>query len=118
MNGGSYVVCLAHEQHVEWAAREEPTRPMYIDAEDPNRSSWARYVNHADGSDSLSCNCELRTAAEPEPRAWLVATRDIASGEELHFDYGPRYGMRRSDFFASHEFDCCGKVCIFGVQRG
>ena len=69
MNGGSYVVCVAHEQHVEWAAREEPERPMYIDAEDPTRSSWARYINHADSGDSASCNCELRVVAEPEALA-------------------------------------------------
>ena len=117
MNGGSYVVCVAHEQHVEWAAREEPERPMYIDAEDPTRSSWARYINHADSGDSTSCNCVLRVAAEPEARAWLVAKRDIPPGDELMFDYGPRYCMQRSDYYASREFECCGRVCIVGVQR-
>lgn len=115
-NGGSYVVCLAERRLVEWSAKEQPDRPMYIDAEDADRSSWCRYINHADGSDGDRCNCELRVAAEPQPRAWLVARREIQPGEEVQFDYGPRYNMPRSELYASHQLNCCGLVCILGVH--
>ena len=86
MNGGSYVVCLAHEQHVEWAAREEPLRPMYIDAEDPTRSSWCRFINHAH-YETPACNLSPRTDARV-PRVWFVARRPIKAGEEVCFSYG------------------------------
>ena len=67
----------------------------YIDAEDPNRSSWARYINHAP-TGTRECNLACMMDA-PRGRVWFVATRDIAPGEELHFDYRGdqnRWGMR------------------------
>ena len=78
-NGGTYVVQLASQLLVDWAAREDPSMIMYIDAEDADRSSWCRYINHADSSEG-ECNLVLRVAATPEPRAWLIAARDIAPG--------------------------------------
>ena len=117
-NGGAYVVCLASRRLSEMASAEEPeTCVMYVDAEDPNRSNWCRFVNHADGGDP-ACNLSLHTAAAPEPRAWLEACRDIRAGEELNFDYGPRYDIPRSSFFSSRlrECSCCGWVCILGLD--
>ena len=57
----------------------------YIDGEDDDRSSWCRYINHAD-ADSSACNCEARVDA-PARRVWFEARRDIEVGEELCFCY-------------------------------
>ena len=67
--------------------REEADRPVYIDAEDADRSTWCRYINSA-SSHSHECNLCLRTDGYL-CRAFLEATRDIEVGEELCFDYGP-----------------------------
>ena len=84
-------------------------------AEDPERSSWCRYVNHAESHDD-ACNLVLRVAATPRPLAWLTATRSIAVGEELAFDYGPRYGMPRSDVLKAWNCSVCGIACVLGVD--
>ena len=64
-------------------------RPVYVDAEDPHRSSWCRFINHAH-YDSPACNLEPRT----DPRrvlVWFEARRAIEAGEELGFSYGKAF---------------------------
>jgi len=101
---------------VDLAAGEEPERvALYIDAEDPDRSSWTRYVNHAETADSC-CNLKLQTAAAPVACAWLVASREIEPGEELHFDYGPCYSLPRSDVMDAWHCECAGHVCLLGCE--
>ena len=94
-NGGSYVVALASAPGIGMAMAEGPEDVfVYIDAEDPNRSSWCRYINHAE-SNERECNLILQTSADQDaPGTWLIARRDIWVGEELLFDYGPRYSCR------------------------
>ena len=115
-NGGAYAVVLASRRCTEAVAREEgSSRACYVDAEDPDRSSWCRYINHADSGEA-ACNLRMHTAIEPAALAWLTASRSIAPGEELHFDYGPRYGMPRSDYLRSLSCGGCGVECVFGLQ--
>ena len=63
--------------------------PVYgVDAEDPCRSGWCRYLNHApSGSDA--CNVESRVDAAGA--IWFVVSHPagIEPGVELCFDYGP-----------------------------
>ena len=115
-NGGAYVVCLVGSPElVGWASRDDPSAPLYIDGEDDERSSWCRFINHV-GSAEAACNLQLCVAAAPRPLAWLVATRDIAVGEELAFDYGPRYGLPRSDVLKALTCSVCGVACVLGVE--
>ena len=63
--------------------------PVYcIDAEDPNRSSWCRYFNHAKDS-TVACNVDAQISAHGD--IWFVTNQGIAAGTELCFDYGPWY---------------------------
>ena len=114
-NGGSYVVALASAPGIGMAMAEGPEDVfVYIDAEDPNRSSWCRYINHAEANER-ECNLILQTSADQDaPGAWLIARRDIWVGEELLFDYGPRYELPRSDMFSSYNCEACGYACICG----
>ena len=74
---GSYIMAL--NDHV------------FLDAEDPERSNWTRYCNHS----SKRANLEIaRGGADSAERVDFVALRDIRSGEELLFDYGPQYWRR------------------------
>jgi len=119
-NGGSYVVCLASRMLVDLAAGEEPERvALYIDAEDPDRSSWTRYVNHAETADSC-CNLKLQTAAAPVACAWLVASREIEPGEELHFDCVSRTArsLRSPTDRASCWFRVVSGSCRFALPCG
>ena len=63
---------------------------LYVDAEDPKHANWCRFINH-----SADANLRVKSLAfsgiTGEPRVWFVATRDIAPGEELCFDYGEDY---------------------------
>ena len=59
---------------------------LYIDAGDEQASGRARYLNHSSRRPNLSVETDLL-----HNRVWFRASRDIASGEELCFDYGPRY---------------------------
>jgi hypothetical protein len=61
-------------------------RVAFIDAEDPERSSWARYINAA-RMGTQGCNLSRRVNAH-QGLVWFVAIRDIAAGEELHYEYG------------------------------
>jgi hypothetical protein len=61
-----------------------------IIADDPQRSSFVRYVNHS----VRKANTEAVDPWEEDSwlgTAYLQTTREIAPGEELLFDYGPDY---------------------------
>jgi hypothetical protein len=79
-NNGSYTFELL-PTHASYPSE----RVAYLDAEDPNLSSWCRYINHAQ-SGSRQCNCVKRIDAL-RARVWFETSRDVACGEELHFDY-------------------------------
>ena len=72
-----------------------PRHAAYIDGEDPNRSSWGRFVNHCSefsksGVVGTGCNLEPRIDGARK-LVWFEAKRDIAPGEEICFDYGASY---------------------------
>jgi len=89
-NGGSYVFdtlkTAATRPGVKPIGLEE--RPVFIDGEDPSRSSWCRFINHAHYGSS-ACNLSPRSdpsgAKAGQPLVWFVARRDIQPGEELCF---------------------------------
>ena len=58
----------------------------------------ARLINH-----SCEANCE---SSNIRGRIWIVATRDIAKGEELTFDYG--FGMEN---WREHPCRCGTRKC-------
>lgn len=61
----------------------------FVDAEDPDKSNWCRYINH-----SRQPNVALKTlpkGIDGNPRAWLVVLCDVEAGSELVFDYGDEY---------------------------
>ena len=89
-NGSAYCFSLfAEELKAALGSAMLPKHVAYIDGEDPNLSSWCRYVNHApDGS--VTCNLVPRVNAL-SCLVWLEATRDIEAGEELAFSYGDVY---------------------------
>ena len=89
-NGSAYCFSLFPEALKDaLGSTTLPRRIAYIDCEDPNRSTWCRYVNHAPAGDP-ACNAIPR--CDPvSALVWLEATRDIEPGEELHFDYGDVY---------------------------
>ena len=63
--------------------------------------SWnpARRINHSCGP-----NCETQNV---RGRIWIVASRDIAPGEELNFDYGFGYSE-----WQNHPCQCGAKECV------
>jgi len=66
-----------------------PQLYAYIDGEDPDRSSWCRYINHAKPSTEV---CNLVSKVDGlRGLVWFEASRDIAKGDELGFDYGENY---------------------------
>lgn len=82
---GNYLFAIADKPG------KEPN--AFIDAEDPWKSNWARFINHAPES---KYQCNLRCRSLPcdmygNPRVWFVAIRDIEVGEELLYDYGDEY---------------------------
>ena len=79
-NGGAYVFGF-FPPGMELPA----ARLAFIDAEDHNLSSWTRFINSAPAA-SPSCNLSCKVNAH-RAHVWFVAIRDIAMGEELHFDY-------------------------------
>ena len=85
-NGGAYVFKLPHD------CRDlVDGKPVYcIDAEDPTRSNWCRFINHAPGDDPENCNVAVHL--DEHGNVWFVVSADcIHRGSELRFDYGPRY---------------------------
>ena len=85
---------------------------IYIDGEDIERSSWCRYLNHASVEDDEKngwnrCNAESRNIPQTwngdtliPPKMFFVASRDIAIGEEIYFDYGEYYWEGYEDMIA------------------
>jgi len=66
-----------------------PRRAAYIDGEDPNLSSWCRYLNHCPPQQP---GCNLRSRVDGfRNLVWFEALRDVQPGEELCFDYGLSY---------------------------
>ena len=84
-NGGAYVFKLPPECR-DRVGRE----PVYcIDAEDPNRSSWCRFINHAPSDDREHCNVKVHV--DQLANVFVVSAQQIRRGSELRFDYGPTY---------------------------
>jgi len=79
---GSYVFLLPQSSHC--LVRGEPV--YCIDAEDPNRSSWCRFMNHA-RSGSPASNVDQQISREGD--IWFVTNSVVEAGTELCFDYGP-----------------------------
>jgi hypothetical protein len=77
---------------LEECERTWPQLHCYIDCEDEATASWCRFINHK-SEHSPGCNLSLRTDCLAGI-AWFEASRDISAGEELAFDYGPRYASK------------------------
>ena len=86
-NGGSYIFAtLLAACEPEALPAGMGRRPIYVDAEDPTRSSWCRFINHAH-YETPQCNLEPRS--DPlRALVWFEARRAIRAGEELAFSYG------------------------------
>ena len=69
-------------------AADSNGNPAYIDARDPTRSNWLRYVQCPGPNESP--NCELRAGGKGEEPS-LISLRPIQPQEELLWDYGPSY---------------------------
>ena len=73
-----------------------------LDAESPERSSWARYINHSRRRQNVghvfvslppwvqSLLAPLNVPTDPYA-VWFEAKRDMTAGEELLVDYGTSY---------------------------
>ena len=95
-NGSSYCFNLLPEEVcAALGSAFLPRHAAYIDGEDPNRSSWGRFVNHCSefsksGVVGTGCNLEPRIDGAHK-LVWFEAKRDIEPGEEICFDYGASY---------------------------
>lgn len=72
---------------------------LYVDAEDPDMSSWCRFINH-DARPNLALKV-LPKGLDGKPRVWFTAKRSVAEGEELCFDYGPGFWDEEKDGVAT-----------------
>ena len=89
-NGSSYCFSLLPEAvTAALGSSFLPRHAAYIDGEDPERSSWGRFVNHCAES-TVGCNLAPRVDGLRR-LVWFEARRPIADGEELCFDYGDYY---------------------------
>lgn len=79
-SAGRYVINLG--------SCSETGRLLFLDAEDPARSNWTRFLNH---SEQPNVSVERATQPTGEPGMRVMVERPVASGEELFFDYGPGY---------------------------
>ena len=79
-NYGSYVFTL-----LPGTVLFDETRVAYLDAEDPNLSSWVRYINNAPYG-SEACNCCARVDGLRQ-RVWIETRRRVEADEELSFFY-------------------------------
>lgn len=73
--------------------RPDGTR-VYLDAVEKSKSNLGRYMNHADDA---TANCAVWTLLDPVPRVMIFAMQDLASGEELRWNYGANYWEDRDD---------------------
>ena len=93
-----------------------------IDAVNPEQSSFLRYANHCPDADSNLLNTVFRKKRQRHKEVKFFASRSIASGEELQFDYGEQFWMRRKHLLASqpavvsYEYFCDG--CGTDVKEG
>jgi hypothetical protein len=81
-NGGRYFFELG-EPGSAWQQSGASVDVVGIDGEDPTRSSWCRYINHAPPYQSNLRACIDRRYG----RIWFEAKRDIEVDEELTFTY-------------------------------
>ena len=89
-NGSSYSFSLfSDDVKAALGSTMLPRRVAYIDGEDPNLSSWCRYINHA-CCGSPRCNLQPKCDAL-RCLVWFEALEAIACGDELNFDYGDSY---------------------------
>jgi hypothetical protein len=72
---------------------------LLIDAEDPDVSSWCRFINH-DPKPNLALKV-LPKGIDGKPRVWFVALRPVAVNDELCFDYGPDFWVEELDGVAT-----------------
>lgn len=106
-NGGAYVFKLPPA--CQALLDGEPVH--CIDAEDPNRSSWCRFINHAPREDLQSCNVEVHI--DELANVWFVVRAErVERGQELRFDYGPTYFSSTTGFA---NFTPPGTNCTEGV---
>eukprot|EP00962_Isochrysis_galbana_P004186 scaffold1156_cov131-Isochrysis_galbana.AAC.2 len=75
------------------------TEDILIDAEDPDVSSWCRFINH-DPKPNLALKV-LPKGIDGKPRVWFVALRPVAVNDELCFDYGPDFWVEELDGVAT-----------------
>ncbi|KAL7570475.1 hypothetical protein ACA910_004258 [Epithemia clementina (nom. ined.)] len=71
----------------------------FVDAEDADRSSWCRFMNHAtEGSNPCNVKAFDRIRANGDLLVFpqFFAIRDIQAGEELLWDYGPHSDVAQS----------------------
>ncbi len=74
------------------------TRGCYIDAKDPEKSGPARYVNDCRRCDKKEGACpgnNVRAQVQPSKKAFLYATKAIAPGDELFWNYGNEYWKKK-----------------------
>lgn len=122
-NHGAYVLSLLPETSAtvkKFIDGEDDLNDEHvscIDAEDPSRSSWCRFINHAPTDSKAAGKRKKHRAIPPsavkaggkrkraendkanlllrinpqQALVWFEASRDIATNEELFFDYGAEY---------------------------
>ena len=100
-NRGKYIWDLLPK-----SVRYDNSRVAYVDAEDPFRSSWCRYINHAPTS-TQGCNLTTRVDAL-RGLIWFESRREIDIGDELQCDYlgdSTRRGQRIRNWLESRYTD-------------
>jgi hypothetical protein len=103
-NAASYSFAILPDVH----SQQFPGRIAYVDAENPSRSSWPRYINHASDK-THECNCEPKVDAL-KALVWFEARRRIEVGEELAFDCALQAGCDRTLAATSV---CCPREQMF-----
>ena len=63
---------------------------LYVDAEDQERATWTRYINHSAKEPNLLVRSS-NGLSDARTTLRIVITRRIEAGEELLIDYGPGY---------------------------
>mmetsp|Transcript_27510 Transcript_27510/g.74060 ORF Transcript_27510/g.74060 Transcript_27510/m.74060 type:complete len:184 (+) Transcript_27510:53-604(+) len=101
---GDYVgVVLTQQEFLEAYPRAEDAQYVLgvndnynIDAVDPARSSFCRFINHALWG-TPGCNVYIDVVKRKRQRTkdvHLYTSRAVQPGEELCFDYGPQYAWK------------------------